>query len=49
MVGEFEGPDGDYAMVVNLSLEKSANILLHTQDLLGQGSHLACGWFSGPD
>lgn len=32
MIGEFKGEDGcDYVMVVNLSLEKSANFLLHTQ------------------
>ena len=32
MVGEFEGDDGcDYAMLVNLSLEKSANITLRTR------------------
>jgi len=31
MVGEFSGEDGaDYVMVVNLSLEKSTNIVLHT-------------------
>lgn len=30
MVGEFEGKDGDYVMLVNMSLEKSANITLHT-------------------
>jgi len=31
MLGEFEGEDGrDYAMLVNLSLEKSANITLRT-------------------
>lgn len=31
MVGEFEGKDGSaYVMLVNLSLENSANILLHT-------------------
>jgi hypothetical protein len=32
MVGEFEGDDGcDYVMLVNLSLEKSANYKIHTQ------------------
>jgi hypothetical protein len=31
MVGEFTGPGGEeYVMVVNLSLEKSANLVLHT-------------------
>lgn len=30
MIGEFEGKDGDYVMLVNLSLEKSANIKLRT-------------------
>lgn len=31
MVGEFEGKDGDYVMLVNIDLEKSANITLHTR------------------
>jgi len=32
MVGEFAGEDGaDYVMLVNLSLERSANITLRTQ------------------
>lgn len=31
MIGEFKGEDGgDYVMVVNLSLDRSANFLLHT-------------------
>jgi len=30
MVGEFEGKDGDYVMLVNIDLEKSANITLRT-------------------
>lgn len=30
MVGEFEGKDGDYVMLVNISLEKSANVKLQT-------------------
>jgi len=30
MIGEYAGKDGDYVMIVNLSLEKSANITLHT-------------------
>jgi len=32
MIGEFTGPGGEeYVMIVNLSLEKSANVALHTQ------------------
>jgi hypothetical protein len=32
MIGEFEGEDGhDYVLIVNLSLEKSANFSLHTR------------------
>jgi hypothetical protein len=31
MVGEFEGKDGDYVMLVNIDLAKSANITLHTR------------------
>lgn len=30
MVGEFEGKDGDYVMLVNASLEKAANVKLQT-------------------
>ncbi len=30
MVGEFGGGDGDYVMLVNISLEKAANVKLHT-------------------
>lgn len=30
MIGEFEGKDGDYVMLVNTSLEKAANLKLHT-------------------
>lgn len=30
MVGEFEGKDGDYVMLVNTSLEKAANVKLQT-------------------
>jgi len=31
MVGEFVGDDADYAMIVNLSLERSANVLPRTR------------------
>ena len=32
MIGEFEGKDGSaYVMLVNLSLEKSANFIIHTR------------------
>jgi len=30
MVGEFEGKDGDYVMLVNIDLAHSANVTLHT-------------------
>ncbi len=37
MVGEFEGQDGHgYVMLVNLSLEKSVNFTLHTQETYAQ-------------
>lgn len=33
MIGEFRGEDGkDYVMLVNLSLEKAANIIIHTRN-----------------